>query len=279
MKISLMQGRLSPPFEGRYQAFPESSWEKEFYLAESLGIYSIEWIFEKPYENANPLSNQNGINKLKSLILNTGVQIKSICADYYMTEHLIREGVSIEKNWTHLLWLMEQAKKLDITYIVLPFVDASSLKTDACRQSLVLRMKKFLKEVKDLKIELHIESDMIPKDFLDVLMQVNHPLLKMNYDIGNSASLGYDPDEEFKLLGKYLGSVHIKDRVLKGFSVPLGTGNANFKKCYRWFKYLNFNRWFVLQAARGEVGQEFQSIVNQIKFVKNNLMVKENVCN
>jgi hexulose-6-phosphate isomerase len=273
-KISIMQGRLSPKFEGRFQAFPAESWEKEFYLAQSLGIYSIEWIFEKPYAIENPMSNEQGINLLKNLIEDTGVQIKSICADYYMTEFLIKNGDSIEGNWAHLFWLLKQAKNLDITYVVIPFVDDSALKTPECRQALVLALKKFLKKVENFNIELHLESDMLPKDFLNILTDVNHPLLKMNYDIGNSASLGYNPDEEFQLLGKYLGSIHIKDRVLNGSTVPLGTGNADFKKCFRWFEYLGFNRWFVLQAARGNENEERETIKSQMKFIEHNISVE-----
>ena len=32
--------------------------------------------------------------------------------------------------------------------------------------------------------------------------------------MGNSASFGYDPDEEFFQVGKYIRNVHVKDRVL-----------------------------------------------------------------
>jgi hexulose-6-phosphate isomerase len=271
-KISIMQGRLSPPFEGRFQAFPAKSWEKEFYLAKSLGVYSIEWIFEKFYAMENPIASEQGINRLKDLIDDSGVSVKSICADYYMTELLIKNGHVIEKSWEHLLWLIKQAKKLNIIYVILPFVDASALKTVGCRNSLIFRLRKFLKEVEYLNIELHLEADMIPKDFLRIFMEVSHPLLKMNYDIGNSASLGYNPDDEFKLLGKYLGSVHIKDRVFRGSTVPLGTGDAEFKKCFHWFEYLNFNRWFVLQVARGKSGEEELTIRNQMKFLEDNLI-------
>ena len=38
-------------------------------------------------------------------------------------------------------------------------------------------------------------------------------MIKVNYDSGNSASLGYDPTDEFAAYGERVGSVHIKDRV------------------------------------------------------------------
>ena len=48
-----------------------------------------------------------------------------------------------------------------------------------------------------------------------------------NYDIGNSASLGYDFEEELSSYGERIYNVHIKDRVLGGTTVEFGTGDSN----------------------------------------------------
>ena len=53
--------------------------------------------------------------------------------------------------------------------------------------------------------------------------------IKANYDIGNSASLGYDPIVELNAYGHKILNVHVKDRKLKGTTVPLGSGDANIK--------------------------------------------------
>ena len=45
-------------------------------------------------------------------------------------------------------------------------------------------------------------------------------------DIGNSASLGLNPLDEFEAFGDRILNVHVKDRVLGGTTVPLGLGNA-----------------------------------------------------
>jgi hexulose-6-phosphate isomerase len=266
-KISLMQGRLLPPFEGRFQAFPAHDWEKEFEYAEKLGFFSIEWIYEKPHEMSNPLYSKEGIEALQKLIRKTGIQVKSVCADYYMTEKLISHGRPVEEHWRHLSNLLERVKRLGISYVVLPFVDQSSLQDELDREVLAEKLKTFLSSVGTLGIEIHLEADLKPRDFRDLLEYVRHPLLKMNYDTGNSASLGYDVDEEMTLMGSYLGSVHIKDRLLKGSTVPLGTGNVDFSKCFSWFRRLNFDGWFVLQAARGDSGQEIETVRDQQKFV------------
>ena len=37
-KIGIMQGRLLPKVDKRYQCFPAVNWQKEFYLAKKLGL-------------------------------------------------------------------------------------------------------------------------------------------------------------------------------------------------------------------------------------------------
>jgi len=45
-------------------------------------------------------------------------------------------------------------------------------------------------------------------------------------------------------------NVHIKDRMLGGTTVPLGTGNANFEVIFSELSRLNYEGNFILQTAR-----------------------------
>ncbi len=255
--VGIMQGRLLPPFEGRFQAFPAQNWRDEFFRARDAGLACIEWIYEKPNENQNPLGNDEGHAELNRLIDETGVGVRSICADYYMEELLIDHSGAVRNSTVeHLQWLMKKAAKLSIIYIVLPFVDASSLRTPIQREGLVTLMRDVGLKAGELGTELHLETDLEPAVFRETLDAINLPSVKMNFDIGNSASLGYDPAKELTLLGSYLGSVHVKDRVLGGGTVPLGEGNADFSSCFDLIRRTGFSRHFVLQAARGKDGDE-----------------------
>src|SRR6185312_15522927 len=91
-----------------------------------------------------------------------------------------------------------------------------------------------------LGVELHLETSLAPQGFAELLADLPASNVKVNYDTGNSASLGYAPHEEFSCIGNRIGSVHIKDRVLKGGTVPLGSGNADFPsvfECLHKIKY------------------------------------------
>ncbi|MBN18043.1 MAG: hypothetical protein CL758_00965 [Chloroflexi bacterium] len=249
--IGIMQGRLSPAKGDLIQWYPVDTWESEFYLAKELGLVCIEWVFQKNTANENLISTDSGIKKILDTSYKSNVQILSITADYYMEENLISQSGEINNNnLIHLEWLLSQAKKLDARYVMTPFVDGSSLKTSNQHESLIMLLKKLIPLLEKSRIELHMETDLHPKLWSSILSQVNHPLIRACYDIGDRASLGYDLDLEFMLLSEFIGSVHVKDRPLNSTTVPLGQGNANFHKIFKLIKKTNFNNPFIIQSAR-----------------------------
>lgn len=269
--VGIMQGRLLPPFEGRFQTFPAAGWREEFHRAKAAGLASIEWIYEVPHEADNPLRTDEGMAEMRALMAETGVMVRSICADYYMQSRLVVDAQPQATMVEHLKWLLGRANLLGLWYVILPFVDASSLKSDQDRTALKAILAEILPLAEQLGVEIHLETDLPPKPFAALLEEVGHPFLKANYDIGNSASLGFDPEEELTLLGPRLGSVHVKDRVLKGATVSLGTGNADFPTCFRLIEAAGYQRPYILQAARGKEGDEVAWAGHNREFVERQL--------
>jgi hexulose-6-phosphate isomerase len=76
----------------------------------------------------------------------------------------------------------------------------------------------------------------------------------VNYDIGNSAALGFDPQEELLCYGERILNVHVKDRLLGGATVPLGTGNADFEKVFASLGALGYRGNYIMQTARANEG-------------------------
>ncbi len=105
-------------------------------------------------------------------------------------------------------------------------------------------------------VELHLETSLAPQPFADLLARLPHPSVKVNYDSGNSASLGYSPRSEFAAYGSRVGSVHVKDRLRGGGTVPLGTGDADFEALFSCLADIGYEGDFVLQVARGTEGDE-----------------------
>jgi L-ribulose-5-phosphate 3-epimerase len=263
-----MQGRLLPPLGDRIQGFPADRWEEEFGLARTAGLACIEWIYEDDNEHRNPLSSDAGLARMRALVQECGVGVWSICADWFMKHRLVNAGTAAAAAWDHLAWLIERARAVGATYIVLPFVDSSSLRSDQEVQVLVTSLRGVLPAAERAGVELHLETDLPPERFRALIDQVGHPLVRANFDSGNSASLGFEPAAELAILGPVLGSVHIKDRRLRGGTVPLGTGDADLPTCFRMLREVAFQRWLILQVARDAPGREVEWAVSNRQFVE-----------
>lgn len=255
--IATMQGRLVPPEEGRFQSFPRNRWRDEFTLAAEAGLDAIEWIFDVYGEDANPVATDPGIEEMNALMEKTGVVVRSLCADYFMDLPFLRSTEDQRKDRIQKFqWLLSRCAAVGIGRIVIPFVDQSRINNETEKREVSSILQTLLPVASTHAIELHLETSLSPQEFAALLEENPHPLVRANYDSGNSASLGYLVDEEFAAYGRRIGSVHIKDRVRNGGTVPLGTGNADFPALFRSLTGSNYSGDYVLQIARQEAGKE-----------------------
>jgi hexulose-6-phosphate isomerase len=246
-----MQGRLSPPIDGRIQAFPLNCWREEFVNASELGFSSIEWIWESPL-NVNPLWSDGGRKELCAIASQTSVRVSFICADYFMEVPFVRmSATTLESNRRLLEGLIKCAADAGVQGIEIPCVDASELGNLADEDELAFAITPALGAAHRFGLEIGLETSLPPARFRALLERIGHPALKANYDTGNSAALGYDAGEEIDAYGQWINNVHIKDRMLHGSTVPLGTGNADIPRVLRLLEKAGYRGDFILQAARG----------------------------
>lgn len=252
-----MQGRLLPKYQNRYQAHPVGYWQNEFSIAKDVGLDCIEFILDFNDVELNPLLKDGGIEEIQSVVEKTGVVIKSICADYFMEAPLHSIDESIAKHSLKILnRLLETASELDITDIVIPCVDQSTLNGAKAVERFVTKISTVIPIVENNKINLSLETDLAPVPFVKLLDRFESNRITVNYDIGNSAALGYDPVDELNAYGKRITDIHIKDRVLGGGPVTLGEGDADFAKFFNKLKEFKYEGPFIMQAYRDEEGVE-----------------------
>lgn len=255
--LGIMQGRLVPPVEGRIQAFPRESWALEFPNAAAAGLDAIEWIYDTFGVGANPLDSPEGISAIQELSAEHNVAVRSLCADYFMDFTFVRAtDAERTERIDRLIELLGQARQIGVTRMVLPFVDSSAIRDEADRDAVVDTLRRALPAARAAGIELHLETSLPPDEFAALLARIPDPLVKVNYDSGNSSSLGYRPAEEFAAYGDRLGSVHIKDRLLGGSTVPLGQGDADLDAVFAGLRRLNYSGDLILQVARDQAGAE-----------------------
>lgn len=271
--IGIMQGRLVPPTDNRIQCFPRQRWEDEFKLGKQAGIDCIEWIYDLHGADVNPLATDAGLARMKALSAETGVQVLSICADYFMDRPLVRASAGeMAERLAIFDWLLGRGAMLGIDRMVVPFVDASRIETDEEFEGVAATLRRILPMAERTSIEIHLETSLQPARFAALLERLPHPLLKANYDSGNSSSLGYKPREEFAAYGRRVGSVHIKDRLHNGGTVPLGAGSADFAALTDSLREVTYAGDFILQVARGEPGDEVNWTRQNCEFVMRNFV-------
>jgi hexulose-6-phosphate isomerase len=263
-EIGIMQGRLSPRIDGKIQAYPANTWQKEFEIAKEIGYSGIEWIVEKPLA-INAMMSKSGMTEIKEIISKTGVKIDYVCADIFMQQPLVRMSQEIkEENKEILQDILINAKEVGAICVEIPFVDASSIKSESEINELISCMQEAFELSKEIGMQISLETDLNPTSFKELLERINLNHVRANYDIGNSASLGFDPVEEIDAIGSRILNVHIKDRKLGGTTVPLGTGDADIRLSLSRLSEINYLGGITIQAARGT--DEIEVAKSQLKY-------------
>lgn len=273
MSIGIMQGRLTPSNNRGIQFFPFEEWEKEFNIANEIGLDEIEWIFDYDRYQENPLWTEEGRNKIKRLIEETNIKINSICWDYFMRRPFYKKQgnekeVVLQENFQIFRVTLEAMKDIGAKLVEIPMVDDSSVKNETEKIEAVEFIRSLCDMAEEYKIIVGLETDFPPGGFREFLEVIGKDNLVANYDSGNSSGLGYDHEKEILSLNEKIYNVHIKDRIKGGGTVRLGTGSADLEQVFSCLNKVGYKGSFILQAARGEDGAEEQTIRDQMKFVK-----------
>jgi L-ribulose-5-phosphate 3-epimerase len=255
MEIGFMQGRLCDQVDGKIQAFPWRDWELEFAVAEGLGMKLMEWTLDQEGLYENPLMTETGRQRILELSNAHGVRVNSLTGDCFMQEPFFKvEGAKRKALLADLMAVLEASASIGIRFVLIPLVDNGSLVTSSQEDSLVKDLCLLREYLVKNQMKIIFESD-FPWDRLAIFIKRFPPdAFGINYDIGNSAALGFDADQEISTYGSRINNVHVKDRILHGTTVPLGKGNANFHLVFSALKRIGYSGNFILQTARAKDG-------------------------
>jgi L-ribulose-5-phosphate 3-epimerase len=255
--IGVMQGRLLPKYNSRYQAHPVNYWQKEFFIAKKIGLNCIEFILDFNDFQINPLLTKNGLFEINNLIKESGVKVESICADYFMTCPLfLNDKLTLSNNRDILKRLIINSSEIGVKNIVIPCVDNSSIVSKRKLENFLFAIRPVLEICEEKQINLSLETDLNPDSFAKLISNCDSNRVTVNYDIGNSASMGFKLSEELDAYGDKISDVHIKDRLIDGGSVVLGKGDSNFELFFKLLKSFNYDGPFIMQAYRDDEGVE-----------------------
>ena len=269
--IGFMQGRLSQVVDGRIQAFPWHVWQHEFPSAKKIGLSTMEWTLDQEGLYQNPLMTTLGQREIVELCEEYEFSIPSLTGDCFMQSPFWKATDStVYKELTDdFEAIITSCANINIKLVVVPLVDNGSIENSQQEKILIDFMLGQETTLRSLGIKVAFESDFPPAELHRFIRQLNSDVFGVNYDIGNSASLGFDPLEELKLVGDRVLNVHVKDRIRSGGSVPLGEGASDFNSVFNLLKKRNYNGNYILQTARATDGQHQEVLMQYRNFVQN----------
>ena len=260
-RIGFMQGRLSALIDGRIQAFPWANWKKEFPLAEQIDIHLMEWTLDQDRLYENPLLTEAGQAEVKELCQRHGLSISSLTGDCFMQAPLWKEQgdkrAVLERDFRAVA---KGCASVGISMIVVPLVDNGRLENTEQEDALVAFLETQSEFLASNALKVVFESDFAPVELACFISRLDPALFGINYDIGNSAALGFKPVEEIGAYGHRIVNVHIKDRVHGGTTVPLGAGNADFEAVFAALARAGYAGNYILQTARASDGDHAETL-------------------
>ena len=264
--IGFMQGRLSKIRNNRIQSFPWGVWEDEFSCAFDINLSKMEWTIDSDKFEENPLITQHGKNEIINQISKFNIKIPSVTCDYFMENPPWKTNlIEVKENISSILKGMNS---IDSQILVIPLVDNSSLFDSNCIKIAKLFFTDLIPEIIKNNLRIAFESDFNPKKLSEFIGKFDRNYFGINYDIGNSASLGFNPTEEFKAYGARIINVHVKDRKLNGTTVPLSEGDADFLRIFRLLHEENYQGNLILQTARSKEGKDAEVLVKYKNLVE-----------
>lgn len=268
--IGFMQGRLSPLVDNQIQAFPFNHWDQEFALAKEIGLFCMEWTLDYPYLYQNPLLNTNDQKKIKNISKNHNIKIPSVTLDSCMQRPFwkVSDKNIFNKLIEDLKLIINSSREIGAQILVIPLVDNGSIENDLQFKKLKTTLISLSPYLIKNSIRIAFESDYGPHKLKNFIDNFEKSLFGINYDTGNSASLGFNPDEEFNEYGDRIINIHLKDRKINGPTVRLGFGDADFKKIFQNMQYINFNGNLILQTARAQNNNHFEELKLNFEFTK-----------
>lgn len=248
-RLGIMQGRLSPKDPEKLQTFPHAYWELEFCRAAELGFKQIEWLVDSYDLSRNPLAWDDGIVKIKTLIAETGVQVKSLCAHFLIDGALTQSweskttGIAV----TALNKLIDLASGIGIEKIVIPVMGSSS---PGLSHEKWYQFKYRLSQIEKLSsCTLLLETDLPASSMLALLEFLACDHIGICYDMGNATALNFDVVSDFLTLVSYVREIHVKDRCKHGAGTYcLGSGQTPIREIVRQAIDNDYRGSFILET-------------------------------
>ena len=261
-RIGFMQGRLSPQVDGKIQSFPWRHWQSEFPAAASIEISLMEWTLDQDRLYENPLMTETGRQEIIKLKEQYGISIPSLTGDCFMQAPFWKRTTERDSLLRDLQAIIHAAATIGISLILIPLVDSGRLENTTQEDGLRAGLASVERDLDEREMQITFESDFPPERLASFIDNFDPKYYGLTFDIGNSASLGYNFKDEIAAYGPRIVNVHVKDRLLGGTTVPLGMGNAKLSETISALEHTDYRGNYILQTARAPDGSHADTLRN-----------------
>lgn len=267
-RLGFMQGRLSPRVDGKIQAFPTEFWRNEFVIGRRNGCSLMEWTLDHQGFSDNPLMTDAGRAEIRELMSLHGFRIESVTADNMMQAPFWKASGDQRVVLLEMLRsLIYACGQLGGGIIVVPLVDNGAIQNTEQESSLFNGLQSMLHYLSEAKVRIAFESDFAPALLSRFISTYQAQYFGINFDMGNSASLGWRSEIEIPHIGSRIINVHVKDRPIGGSTVPLGEGDVDFETVFGLLRKVGYNGNYILQGARAADDDHAGAILRYCRFV------------
>jgi hexulose-6-phosphate isomerase len=242
-RVGIMQGRLSPAQDGRLQFFPQN-WQAEFAAAKKIGFDFIEWFADYQTDGSSSIGLWT-CDTARRQIEAASEKVPVLSADcgqlglFDFQNQLLKDFIA--------------AAAGHIRVFCVPLLEESSISNGRHRTAIVRNLWSLLDHLEYHGARIALETDLKASELLDLLDTVGSARVGICYDLGNCTSYGFDCPNEILDLAGWIFEVHIKDRkVGVTESLPLGSGDVDFRSCFAALREIGYAGDLTLQAWRGE---------------------------
>ena len=249
-KYGFSQGRLTVPYNGELQCFPQNEWQNEFINAGLLGCSFIELLIERERNHSNPIWSLVGRKEILDLCFANKMLTYSICLDYIIDNPLLDDPG--KSTFSCIMECLEVAAELNCSVIILPLLEKSNLsKINFTQMSKILRDVATVAQKYD--ILLCVECLVSATELNEFISLVNMKNVKAVFDTGNRVLETPDLYNEILILSENLGHVHIKDKDRTGNNVILGSGLVDFCRVFSALEIIGYEGPLNFETNRGSI--------------------------
>jgi L-ribulose-5-phosphate 3-epimerase len=218
------------------------------------------------------LWNADGRRKLRDLSQKSHVELASLCLGVMWGISLANPDPDVQREARKIITdSVKFCNELDAKFILVPItpLQGGDIPPEQAIKNWIEGLKSCAKVAEEYEVILAVENvggGVCPsaKCQMEIIEGVNSPFVQAYYDFGNGLSLGNDPVEEIKLLGKeHIAAVHAK----APGGVYLGEGDLDFKAVAETLKGIGYDGYIILETRTTDNPAE--AALRNLNFLKN----------